>query len=508
MKFKLNEEFIDIDFDEFDEIVTREIVAKKSDSDSDIEDEKNHPYVGKKFQYFGKDSGSNYGKTFTVTRAYDTQDGVTVRYDSEDGHQTITAKPSEYKLLKDSKTVNEAVKGSKIKITSGSCDTKWIYDTMTEPISMYFVINNIPCEFKFSPNHGRYVVDGVDCNYVKFEGDSYYKDLTHSGGTARSYALSIPGDVLTSQPKQNQKDYRFTGQYYSTTPAIRYCKELLKELLTQHPDYFHDDILDKLGLAQSLEESYGGAFDIEDSINSEDEYSDIDVTINDDEFEDIDECDVVTECDELDECDIVPECNDIVKECDGLEECDSVQECDVVEECDVVDECSEVKECEDKAVKVKPIQKEGKSLADIYESRKNKQRNKIVEALLVDSTIETIEDSLKSILNASGISKAESIVVIGLILDRMLNANDDEVAAPEFLDSTINELVDNKDIIDVVKTAVEKALEGDEHPAPGLVDTEAIATVISSEDDQEPKVINSEGEEKKAEVAEEDSEEE
>ena len=90
----------------------------------------------------------------------------------------------------------------------------------------------------------------------------------------------------------------------------------------------------------------------------------------------------------------------------------------------------------------------------------------------------------------------------------MLNANDDEVAAPEFLDSTINELVDNKDIIDVVKTAVEKALEGDEHPAPGLVDTEAVATVISSEDNQEPKVINSEGEEKKAEVAEEDSEEE
>lgn len=432
--------------------------AKPISLNEDIEDEKNHPYVGKKFQYFEKDSGSNYGKTFTVTRAYDTQDGVTVRYDSEDGHQTITAKPSEYKLLKDSKNVkrkgklitainesasdkrlsstsvkykgyrisvltdgsgyaifdkhgemedygfksikdakdyideynsiyksalsnesmhesysrsdlrqanmdaidyfiefediytfpkgeflahdweelldgvamgmdddveiaegimeylqkeidfnnkhkeiyeddpqaeltleiynkvkreyekeiskyesisseavNEAVNGPKIKITGGSCDTKWIYDTMSDSISMFFAINNIPCEFKFSPNHGRYVVDGVDCDHVKFEGDSYYKDLTHSGGTARSYALSIPSGVLTSQPKQNQKDYRFTGQYYSTTPAIRYCKELLKELLTQHPEYFHDNILDKLGLAQSLEESsYGGAFDIED----------------------------------------------------------------------------------------------------------------------------------------------------------------------------------------------------------------------------------------------------
>ena len=74
----------------------------------DFEDEKNHQYVGKKFQYFGKDSGSNYGKTFTVTRAYDTQNGVIVRYDSEDGHQTITAKPGEYKLLKGSK--NESTK--------------------------------------------------------------------------------------------------------------------------------------------------------------------------------------------------------------------------------------------------------------------------------------------------------------------------------------------------------------------------------------------------------------
>ena len=157
--------------------------------------------------------------------------------------------------IKESK---EAVKGSKIKITGGSCDTKWTYDTMTTPMSMYFVINNIPCEFKFSPNHGRYVVNGVDCNHIKFEGDSYYKDLTRSGGTARSYALNIPGNVLTSQPNQKQKDFSFTGQYYSTTPAIRYCKELLKELLTQHPDYFHDDILDKLGLAQSLEEAHFG----------------------------------------------------------------------------------------------------------------------------------------------------------------------------------------------------------------------------------------------------------
>ena len=164
-----------------------------------------------------------------------------------------------------SEAVNEAVNGPKIKITGGSCDTKWIYDTMTTPMSIYFVINSIPCEFKFSANHGQYVVNGVDCNHVLFEGDRFYKDLTHSGGTARSYALRIPGNVLTSQPKQNQKDYRFTGQYYSTVPAIKYCKESLKELLTEHPDYFHDDILDKLGLAQSLEEAnYGGAFDIED----------------------------------------------------------------------------------------------------------------------------------------------------------------------------------------------------------------------------------------------------
>lgn len=163
-----------------------------------------------------------------------------------------------------------------------------------------------------------------------------------------------------------------------------------------------------------------------------------------------------------------------------------------------------IEECDMKEVNSIPS---GKSIIDYYELRKGKQRNKIVEALFVDSTIENIETSLKAVLNAAGISKAESIVVIGLILDRMLNANDTEIAAPEFLETTISALIDNKDIIDVVKKAVERALEDDALPAPGLVDVENQATVISSEDNQEAKTINAEGKEEKAEVTDKQEEE-
>lgn len=132
-------------------------------------------------------------------------------------------------------------------------------------------------------------------------------------------------------------------------------------------------------------------------------------------------------------------------------------------------------------------QPKGRSLADLYESRQRRQRNKLVESLLVDNTVQTIEDVLTQTLKAHGISKAESIVTIGLILDRMLNASDDDVAAPEFLDGIINQLVDNKDIQKIVKGAVENALEGKEPlPAPGLVDVDDVVKVVSSEKDGKP----------------------
>lgn len=87
---------------------THDRYAPKSiKENSEFEDEKKHPYVGKRFRYLKRGSGAIYGKVFTVTRAYDTRDGVVVRHDSEDGQYTITAKPDEYRLLKN--TANESV---------------------------------------------------------------------------------------------------------------------------------------------------------------------------------------------------------------------------------------------------------------------------------------------------------------------------------------------------------------------------------------------------------------
>lgn len=63
------------------------------------ENEYDHPYVGKKIIVTAHDVGSLYYSTLTVTRAYDSYDGVVVRHDFENGN-TITLKPGEYKLKK------------------------------------------------------------------------------------------------------------------------------------------------------------------------------------------------------------------------------------------------------------------------------------------------------------------------------------------------------------------------------------------------------------------------
>ena len=172
--------------------------------DFDIEDEKTHPYVGKKFQYFGKDSGSNYGKTFTVTRAYDTQDGVTVRYDSEDGHQTITAKPSEYKLLKDSKSVKR--KGKLITAINES----------------------------FSSSGLRQANIGLSYNSIRYKG--YRISLLTDGS---GYAIFDKHGEMEDHGFKSIKDAK---------SAIDEFNSIYKPVLSK-------------GLSEA---SYGGAFDIED----------------------------------------------------------------------------------------------------------------------------------------------------------------------------------------------------------------------------------------------------
>lgn len=48
-----------------------------------------------------------------------------------------------------------------------------------------------------------------------------------TGGSARSYFLSFGRSTLKSMPKENQKDFRFTGRYYSTRPLVAEFKKLI-----------------------------------------------------------------------------------------------------------------------------------------------------------------------------------------------------------------------------------------------------------------------------------------
>lgn len=148
------------------------------------------------------------------------------------------------------KLINESIleAASKIKITGGSCSTKWIYDTMQDSLNIKFSINGHACDFIFRANHGRYVVDGIDCD-AAYINDERVNSITTSGGTARSYAISVPGSVMTSEPKENQKDFGFTGQYYKTAPIVKYIKEKLIDLLNNNIGIFSDKFLDKVGLS-------------------------------------------------------------------------------------------------------------------------------------------------------------------------------------------------------------------------------------------------------------------
>lgn len=74
---------------------------KESLSEDYSDEEKTHPYVGKKIRVKGSDTDLN-GRVFTVTRAFDDSRGTSVRVDFNDGHQTLTLSPDQYKLIKES----------------------------------------------------------------------------------------------------------------------------------------------------------------------------------------------------------------------------------------------------------------------------------------------------------------------------------------------------------------------------------------------------------------------
>jgi len=83
-----------------DLISSPDIPESEALEEDESEEEKNHSYVGKKVRC------NKSGRTYRVTRAYDTRDGVAVRVDIDGGHQTLTFKPDEYKVI--SETIKES----------------------------------------------------------------------------------------------------------------------------------------------------------------------------------------------------------------------------------------------------------------------------------------------------------------------------------------------------------------------------------------------------------------
>ena len=137
-----------------------------------------------------------------------------------------------------------------------------------------------------------------------------------------------------------------------------------------------------------------------------------------------------------------------------------------------------------------------KSIAQIYESKKARQRNKIVECLLVDNVVDDIERVLKSTLDAHGVAAIDRVTILGLILDRMMHASDTEIEAPEYIDSVIEDVVEDKDIAELVKDAVESALDGEKNPR---IDAIKVETTIETPEG-EVTIVKEQGEEAEEEV--------
>lgn len=150
------------------------------------------------------------------------------------------------------------------------------------------------------------------------------------------------------------------------------------------------------------------------------------------------------------------------------------------------EEEDEEKEGEDIVIEESPY----KSLAEVYNIRKNFKTNKLVESILCDSVVDTIYDSLQSILRSHGITKANAIVVIGLMLDRMLKADDSEVVRPDFIKEVLGDLLDDVEIQKMVRDAVQKALLAEPRAAQIERDPSEVNVIVSG--NEEPITIQEE----------------
>lgn len=144
---------------------------------------------------------------------------------------------------------------------------------------------------------------------------------------------------------------------------------------------------------------------------------------------------------------------------------------------DDVEEIPEEEIMDDKEEEVveDSVKKNGKSILEVYESRQKRSMNPIVESVLCNNTVDTIMNVLQSTMRAHGIPNAQSFAVLGIILDKMLHASDEDVASEEFISSVVGELVTSDDLKSTIVGAIEHAISGEN------IDISAIEKEIGEE---------------------------
>lgn len=163
--------------------------------------------------------------------------GKVVSMTAYKGSKKALGKKDKYNRLGESNKLAEATGSFPIRKVAAS--PRWITDTGKETIWITAEINGIPCAFPFIAGYGP-TAEGCDCNecIVNYEMQFYNRDRIDTskgkrigsvadGGGSRYYFLKFGESILKSMPKENQKDFRFTGHYYSTRPLVTEFKKLI-----------------------------------------------------------------------------------------------------------------------------------------------------------------------------------------------------------------------------------------------------------------------------------------
>lgn len=131
-------------------------------------------------------------------------------------------------------------------VTNVKVTKNWISETSKSPVVVTALVNKVPVRFPFTAAaSGDWTFLGIDCNnaVVVEHRCTVAKPNT---GSRKCYALCIGADVIKQYPKENQKDFRFTGRYYSTKGIPAVFKRQLQQMIENNE--VTDDFLISVGL--------------------------------------------------------------------------------------------------------------------------------------------------------------------------------------------------------------------------------------------------------------------